>query len=92
MKDEKLKKLTKMLIAYRLGVDTNTNDILEFIKQVEDKARQSFWDNVSEEKMRMATAQGYCTSRNSTKVVDPDLIEDIIQAILEAGKKGELDK
>jgi hypothetical protein len=28
-----------------------------------------------------ASAQGYCTDRNSHKIVDPDLLEDIATAI-----------
>ncbi len=37
------------------------------------------------EELRGIIAQGYCTDRNSKKVLDPDLIEDIADAILSAG-------
>jgi hypothetical protein len=32
--------------------------------------------------LRGILAQGYCTKRNSKKVLDPDLIEDMIKAII----------
>ena len=38
---------------------------------------------ISVEELRGIVAQGYCTDRNKNKVVDPDLLEDIAQAIKE---------
>jgi len=37
-------------------------------------------------------SQGYCTKRNENKVVDPELIEDIGQAILTLLKSRDLNK
>ena len=44
---------------------------------------------VSVKNLRQASAQGYCTERNSHKVVDPDLLEDICSAIHSAIVGGE---
>jgi len=44
---------------------------------------------LSVEEIRSISAQAYCTDRNSKKVLDPDLLEDIAQAIHDEMAKGE---
>ena len=37
------------------------------------------------EKALEASARGYCTKRNEEKILDPDLLKDVVQSIVKSG-------
>jgi hypothetical protein len=69
------------------GIKTVYGIPLHEIKKLIDKSKEKpapVLDNKDySEGVRGALARGYCTSRNSVKIVDPDLIEDMAKEIMQ---------
>ena len=62
-----------MLRGYCVNLTRIIEDKIEEVRKMKRK--------LSKKELREIVARGYCTKRNSKKVVDADLLDDIVEAL-----------
>src|SRR3990167_6452291 len=88
--EAKMTKVESSLYAMLNELEKNQDVSFDMIQSDKDTlvhAILSRFNLPAEVNLRSILAQGYCTQRNSKKVLDPDLIEDMAKALEEARKE-----
>ena len=65
------------------GTNATTSEVTGYNQAIDDITSRLEKVEIEREELMGVLAQAYCTDRNKFKVVDPGLIQDMAQAILE---------
>ena len=65
------------------GTNATISEVMGYNQALDDIASEFEKVEIGREELIEALVQAYCTDENKFKVVDPGLIQDMVQAILE---------